>query len=171
MIVTETKFCTVRSTFVDFHVFNQHRQSFKLLYAYSVILAVCLLLKHFDIPKGLSKNTRRFTFSGLREQAFQSKIESASKILNSLCFLEYVMYFSLIYNLFLVFSALGRADEAAMVQFSMASRKPPEERVQNLKKCVEAFNNPMLSSYSKAVTDCIDLLERQIAIEVVSINL
>lgn len=63
--------------------------------------------------------------------------------------------------------SLGRNDEAAMVEFSVACQKrSAEQKVQSLKKClVSGFSEPSLAPQAKLVNEYIDLLERQIPIE------
>uniref|UniRef100_A0A7E4UV39 Vps16_C domain-containing protein n=1 Tax=Panagrellus redivivus TaxID=6233 RepID=A0A7E4UV39_PANRE len=63
--------------------------------------------------------------------------------------------------------ALGRSDEAAMIEFTAATkRRDTASKVQSLKKClVSGFSDPTLSSEANAVRDYINLLERQIPID------
>lgn len=69
-------------------------------------------------------------------------------------------YDELIESLF----SLGRSDEAAMLEFSLACKKrQPEAKVQALKKClVSGFSDPTLSHEAGYIKDYIDLLETQI---------
>lgn len=55
-----------------------------------------------------------------------------------------------------------------MVEFSMACRQhTPEQKVQRLKKClISSFSSASLNSEAKIVNEYIDLLERQIPIDV-----
>uniref|UniRef100_A0A915ECV5 Vps16 C-terminal domain-containing protein n=1 Tax=Ditylenchus dipsaci TaxID=166011 RepID=A0A915ECV5_9BILA len=57
--------------------------------------------------------------------------------------------------------ALGRCDEAAMVEFSLACRKrQPEQRAQALRKClVSGFSVPALSNECAYVEEYVNLLE------------
>ena len=63
--------------------------------------------------------------------------------------------------------SLGKSDEAAMVEFMLASKKrQPDARIQALKKSlISGFSDPTLSSESGHVRDYINLLERQIPID------
>uniref|UniRef100_F1L335 VPS33B-interacting protein n=1 Tax=Ascaris suum TaxID=6253 RepID=F1L335_ASCSU len=63
--------------------------------------------------------------------------------------------------------ALGRNDEAAMIEFSVACRKrDPEQRVQCLQRCLQSgFSDPTLTPHAKLVNEYIDLLQRQIPID------
>uniref|UniRef100_A0A0N4ZYN7 Vps16_C domain-containing protein n=1 Tax=Parastrongyloides trichosuri TaxID=131310 RepID=A0A0N4ZYN7_PARTI len=63
--------------------------------------------------------------------------------------------------------ALGKGGEAAMVEFYLASRKRiPEHKVQALKQTMNSgFSDPTLSDSKSIVSDYIDLLERQMIIE------
>lgn len=68
-----------------------------------------------------------------------------------------------------MFRALKRSEEAVMVMYSVACKKQPDERISYLKKCANACgDDASLSAFAKAVNEYIDLLERQIAIEVIS---
>lgn len=68
------------------------------------------------------------------------------------------------------FSAMGKTDEAAMVEFAVASKKrQPEARIQALKKClISGLSDPTLSNEAKFVEEYINLLEWQIPIDVSS---
>ncbi|KHN76831.1 Spermatogenesis-defective protein 39 [Toxocara canis] len=63
--------------------------------------------------------------------------------------------------------ALGRNDEAAMVEYSVACRKRDvEQRVQTLQRCLQSgFSDPTLAPQAKLVNEYIDLLQRQIPID------
>uniref|UniRef100_A0A7E4VW78 Annexin n=1 Tax=Panagrellus redivivus TaxID=6233 RepID=A0A7E4VW78_PANRE len=63
--------------------------------------------------------------------------------------------------------ALGRSDEAVMLEFTAATkRQDTASKVPALKKClVSGFSDPTLSSEANAVRDYINLLERQIPID------
>ncbi|KAH7715078.1 SPE-39 protein [Aphelenchoides avenae] len=63
--------------------------------------------------------------------------------------------------------SLGRSEEAAMTEFSLACRKrQPAEKVQALKKCrISGFSDAALSGQAHHVADFINLLERQIPID------
>lgn len=63
-------------------------------------------------------------------------------------------------------SALNRTEEVALVLYSVACKKPPNERIVYLKKCLNSCTAiPSLQAFSKSVNEYIDLLERQIIIE------
>lgn len=67
----------------------------------------------------------------------------------------------------LSFRALNRAEEVALVLYSVACRKQQSERIIYLKKCLNSCSDiPSLEAFSKSVNEYIDLLERQIIIEV-----
>ncbi|VDK82958.1 unnamed protein product [Litomosoides sigmodontis] len=62
--------------------------------------------------------------------------------------------------------ALNRVEEVALVLYSVACRKQPNERIIYLKKCLNSCSDiPSLEAFSKSVNEYIDLLERQIIIE------
>uniref|UniRef100_A0A914QEC6 Uncharacterized protein n=1 Tax=Panagrolaimus davidi TaxID=227884 RepID=A0A914QEC6_9BILA len=63
--------------------------------------------------------------------------------------------------------SLGKNDEAAMVEFMLASKKRQSDtKIQALKKClISGFTDPMLSAENGYVKDYINLLERQIPID------
>ncbi|VDD91543.1 unnamed protein product [Enterobius vermicularis] len=75
-------------------------------------------------------------------------------------------------TLAMTLSALGRHEEASMVEFSMACRQhTPEQKVQRLKKClISSFSSASLNSEAKIVNEYIDLLERQIPIDAADNN-
>uniref|UniRef100_A0A0N5AJU2 Vps16_C domain-containing protein n=1 Tax=Syphacia muris TaxID=451379 RepID=A0A0N5AJU2_9BILA len=64
-------------------------------------------------------------------------------------------------------SALGRFEDASMVEYSVACRQhTPEQKVYQLKKSLSnSFSNPALADEAKIVNEYIDLLERQIPVE------
>uniref|UniRef100_A0A0N5BRU8 Spermatogenesis-defective protein 39 homolog n=1 Tax=Strongyloides papillosus TaxID=174720 RepID=A0A0N5BRU8_STREA len=63
--------------------------------------------------------------------------------------------------------ALGKVSEAAMVEFYLASRKRvPEQKIEALKKTVNSgFSDPSLCDSKNIVNNYIDLLERQLVVE------
>ena len=63
---------------------------------------------------------------------------------------------------------MGRTDEAAMVEFVVASRKrQPEAKIHALRKClISGLSDPTLSNEAKFVEEYITLLEWQIPIDV-----
>ncbi|KJH40622.1 hypothetical protein DICVIV_13419 [Dictyocaulus viviparus] len=64
--------------------------------------------------------------------------------------------------------ALGRNSDAAMVEFSAAIRhQVQEQKIQALRKCVRSgFSDPFLATEATIVNDYVNLLERQIPINV-----
>lgn len=66
-----------------------------------------------------------------------------------------------------LFRALNRIEEVSLVLYSVACRKQPSERIMFLKKCLNLCTGiSSLEAFSKSVNEYIDLLERQIIIEV-----
>ncbi|EFO16596.2 hypothetical protein LOAG_11909 [Loa loa] len=62
--------------------------------------------------------------------------------------------------------ALNRTEEVALVLYSVACKKQPNERIAHLKKCLNVCTAvPSLEAFSKSVNEYINLLERQIVIE------
>ncbi|VDN17173.1 unnamed protein product [Gongylonema pulchrum] len=66
-----------------------------------------------------------------------------------------------------LFRALERPEEAVMVLYCVACKKPPSERISHLKRCVNAcYTDGSLENLSAVLNEYIDLLQRQMVIEV-----
>ncbi|KAJ1366766.1 hypothetical protein KIN20_027522 [Parelaphostrongylus tenuis] len=84
---------------------------------------------------------------------------------------EYISYLKLTRDydeLTTTLFALGRNADAAMVEFSAALRhQVHEQKIQALRKCVRSgFSDPFLATEAAVVNDYVNLLERQIPINV-----
>jgi hypothetical protein len=64
--------------------------------------------------------------------------------------------------------SVGRLEEASMVELALAFRKKqPDQKVKTLKRClVSGLSDPALSVEAQFVRESINLLERQIPIDV-----
>jgi hypothetical protein len=67
-----------------------------------------------------------------------------------------------------LFSSLGRIDEASMIELALAlQKKQPEQKLTALRRCVNSgLNSPTLQNEAGFVQEKINLLERQVFIEV-----